>query len=81
VRVESYDEDVDETREESLLPNSCSQKFKDISFYKAMSAEFLGTYLLLFFVFGFGLELDKSAVPTLIDGVFGCGFAVIKKKK
>ncbi|CAF0749105.1 unnamed protein product [Brachionus calyciflorus] len=61
----------------SSKENGCFTQLKCFSFYQALFAEFLGTFLLVLFVCGFGLPIaDPNIIPPGINGCLGSGLIV-----
>jgi len=56
--------------------NGCFSQLKCASFYQALIAEFLGTYLLVLFAVGFGLKAEASDVTAPLAGSLASGFMV-----
>lgn len=55
----------------------CFGQLKCFSFYQALFAEFLGTYLLVLFAIGFGLPIsDPDVSVPEINGCLGSGLMV-----
>lgn len=61
----------------SSKENGCFTQLKCISFYQALFAEILGTFMLVLFVGGFGLPIsDPDIYPPGINGCLGSGLIV-----
>ncbi len=54
----------------------CLSQLKYFSFYQALMAEILGTYLLVLYVCSFGLPQSSTAEHASITGSLGSGFIV-----
>jgi hypothetical protein len=61
------------------LKNDCCTQFTTVTFYQALLAEVLGTFLLVIFVCGFGLPITDPMhqnVPQSLNGCLGSGLIV-----
>lgn len=56
--------------------NGMFSQLRHISFYQCCLAEFLGTYLLVLFAVGFGLNNDSSDVTGAFTGSLTCGLLI-----
>lgn len=56
--------------------NGVLSQLKHLSFYQACFAEFLGTYLLVLFAIGFGLNADPKDPTAGLTGALATGFTV-----